>query len=125
MNVVNQVYFSHEEMKSILEHYGKAIRDKELPYKEKIPYDSYRRLYGCPKGIEVIEDDEGTLWYYDATFECSEPVYATDGSGNKLIRIQEEKQPLILATKSGFDFHDFFVCYYLNYHSDYHPWVQT
>ena len=121
MSVLNTVYFSHDEMKSILEHYGKVLRDNNYPFKEKIPYDSYRRLYGCPKGIVVMEDDEGTLWYYDAAFEYSEPQYATDGMGNKLIRIHEEKQPLILATKPEFDFHDFFFAYYLCCHSDYHP----
>lgn len=121
MNVLNTVYFSHDEMKNILEHYGKVIRDNNYPFKEKIPYDSYRRLYGCPKGIVVIEDNEGTLWFYDATLEYGEPVYATDGMGNKLIRFRDEKQPLILATKPDFDFHDFFFAYYLCHHSDYHP----
>ena len=121
MSVVNTIYFSHDEMKNILEHYGKVIRDNNYPFKEKISYEGYRRMYGCPNGIMIMEDDKGTLWYYDAAFEYSEPAYATDRAGNKLLRIREEKQPLILATKPGFDFHDFFFAYYLCHHSDYRP----
>ena len=122
MNVLNTVYFSHDEMKNILEHYGKVIRDNDYPlFKEKIPYESYRRLYGCSKGVVVIEHDDKTLWFYDATFEYNEPIYAEDGRGTKLIRFCEEKQPFILVIKPDFDFYNFFFTYYLRHHGDYHP----
>lgn len=121
MSVLNTVYFSHDEMKNILELYGKVIRDNNYPFKEKIPYDSYRRLYGCSKGVVVIEHDDKTLWFYDATFDYGEPIYAEGGRSNKLIRFRDEKEPLILVTKPDFDFHDFFFTYYLCHHNDYHP----
>lgn len=118
----NTIYFSREEMRDILDHYGYAIHNIAYKYSEKIPYDAYRRLRDCPKGIVVLEDANGKLWFYNGELEAAdEPLYAKDNMGNKLIRFAEHDSPLIMATTPECEFHDYFVNYHLKLRSDYHP----
>ena len=114
-------YFAPAEFKEILKHYGKVIKDDNFSYKEKLSYDVYMRLFKAPKGIIVFEDSSNVLWYYDATLQEAEPLYATNRNGVKIAQYYHDKTSLIAATTDECDFHRFFVEYYLTKRVDYIP----
>lgn len=116
MSYVNDIYFTHEEFRAILEHFGQKIREKY--YREKIPYESYRRLYrDCVKGVRMVEDEEGNFYFFDedeAKYEEEKEYFATDKYGVKINRIvTAPTDPLILAMSPVHGFCDFLRNYYL------------
>ena len=114
-------YFAPAELKEILRHYGKVIKDDKFSYEEKLPYDIYRRLLNTPKGIIVFEDSSNVLWYYDATQQESEPLYVTNNYGTRVAQFHDDRTSLIMGTTDECDFHRFFVEYYLTERVDYVP----
>lgn len=119
-DINKRVYFSHEEIKDALVQYGKAIRNKNEFYSKKIPYESYRKLYGCHKGVFVVEDEKKSLWFFDASIECRpETIYAKNHYGREIAQFNKTDNSLIMISEAENDFNLFFWKKYLCNHSDY------
>ena len=84
-----------------MERYGRVIRDDNWKYKDKIPYDKYRALYGVDKGVIVDE------------FADNENLYFYDDIGD-----------LIAVFTPDADFHEYFYSVYYSWHSDYCPYLR-
>ncbi len=123
---LNKLYFTHEEFKKILEHYGRAIRDKNKLYKEKIPYDSYRNLYAnCVKGVKVIEDKYGDLWFYDEDeTKFNKEYWYLNEIGTEERRFVQSTSLVMIITPDH-DFYKFFYNNYFQLHSDYRSLIKN
>ena len=121
--VVNEIYYTQAEMRSIFKHYGKVIKDDEMPYSEKIPYELFRRLTNWDRGIVVKEDENKTLWFYENDKEePKEPyLYAYNNKNEPMLRLATNDSPLVMGITDEHDFYHFFRAYYYDNHSDYVP----
>ena len=122
---INNLYFTHEEIRAILIHYGQMIRDKWSGYEEKIPYECYRRLFKeCIKGVRFVEDINNVFWFYDddeAKYKEAKEYYAENTCGNKIARVAiEPTEPLVMAIMPEHDFYTFIYNYYLIYRPDFY-----
>lgn len=121
--VVNEIYYTQAEMRGIFKHYGKVIKDDEMPYSEKIPYNLFRRLTNWDRGIVVKEDENKALWFYqNDKEEPEEPyLYAYNSKNEPVLRLATNDSPMVMGIVDDHDFYHFFRAYYYDNHSDYVP----
>ena len=123
---INDIYFTHEEFKAILKHYGEVIRDTAPwnNYEEKIPYECYRRfMKECIKGIRLIEDVDNNYYFYDddeAKYQEAKEYFAENSYGAIVRYATAPTEPLIMIMNPGHDFCDFLRNYYLVYRPDWY-----